>query len=68
MVCSECLTSLNKNKILIELNIAEQYHISLAHAYFKMDILPYGQRAINVQVINCPYDVEEHVNQFDPKG
>ena len=53
---------------LLELNVAEQKLISLAHAYMKMVILPYGQRAINGQVINFPYDVEEQVTQFSHKG
>ena len=85
LVCSKCLTSLNKNKMpplcvlnnllvqavppqLLTLNIAEQKLVSLAHANMKMVILPYGQRAINGQVINFPYDLEEQVNQFDHQG
>lgn len=66
--------SLNSLKVqsvpppLAGLNIAKQKLISLAHAYMKMVILPYGQKAINGQVINFPYDVEEQVDQFSHQG
>jgi hypothetical protein len=50
--------------VLKKLNIAEQKMISMAHAYMKVVILPYGQKAINGQVINFPYDVQEEIGNF----
>jgi hypothetical protein len=49
-------------------NIAEQKMISMAHAYMKVVILPYGQKAINGQVINFPYDVQEEIGMFSHRG
>ena len=53
---------------LDSLNVAEQKMVSLAHVYLKMVILPYGQKAMNGQVINFPYDVQQQVSQFTQEG
>ena len=37
----------------------EQRRLSRIHAYFKLVILPYGQSAINGQMINFPFDITE---------
>ena len=39
------------------LNIIEQRLVSKVHAYMKLVVLPYGQKAINGQVINFPYSI-----------
>lgn len=50
--------------VLKKLNIAEQKMKYMALAYMKVVILPYGQKAINGQVINFPYDVQEEMENF----
>jgi len=49
--------------LLAGLNVAEQRLISPIHAFLKLVVLPYGQSAINGQIINFPYDVNEMLNQ-----
>jgi hypothetical protein len=54
---------------LRNLNPIEQRLISQVHAYMKLIILPYGQQAMNGQMINFPYDIEDmmHNDHSDSK-
>lgn len=53
---------------LKNLNTIEQRLISKVHAYLKMVILPYGQHAIDGQVINFPFDISSEAEKLCSSG
>ena len=44
---------------LSSLNSMEKRLICQVHAFMKLVLLPYGQTAMNGQIINFPFDIEE---------